>query len=145
MAITHAKVSAKSDGGDSSLVLPSDWNDDHVADLLAIANIAQTTLGSSNTEVDLGSAFDCVGGTLIAATITLVTGGPSEAAPFLWVVGGGAAFASGTYKTSVPEGWVWHFVGTVPGSGTVSVKATGYRFGGSAGAMRGFAIRTLPG
>jgi len=30
MPITHSKVSAKSDGGDSSLVLPSDWNDDHV-------------------------------------------------------------------------------------------------------------------
>lgn len=30
MPITHSKVSAKSDGGDSSLVLPSDWNADHV-------------------------------------------------------------------------------------------------------------------
>ena len=30
MSITHAKVSAISDGGDSSLVQPSDWNADHV-------------------------------------------------------------------------------------------------------------------
>lgn len=29
MAITHTKVSAKADGGDSSLVLPSDWNAAH--------------------------------------------------------------------------------------------------------------------
>jgi hypothetical protein len=29
MPITHSKVSAKSDGGDSSLVLPSDWNASH--------------------------------------------------------------------------------------------------------------------
>jgi hypothetical protein len=29
MAIKHAKTSAISDGGDSSLVLPSDWNADH--------------------------------------------------------------------------------------------------------------------
>lgn len=29
MAITHAKTSAKSDGADSSLILPSDWNADH--------------------------------------------------------------------------------------------------------------------
>lgn len=27
--INHSKVSAKADGGDSSLVLPSDWNADH--------------------------------------------------------------------------------------------------------------------
>jgi hypothetical protein len=29
MPITHAKVSAKSDGGDATLVLPSDWNAAH--------------------------------------------------------------------------------------------------------------------
>lgn len=35
MTITHAKVSVIPDGDDSSLVLPSDWNDDHVIDLAA--------------------------------------------------------------------------------------------------------------
>jgi hypothetical protein len=30
MAITHSKVSAIADGADTSLVRPSDWNDDHV-------------------------------------------------------------------------------------------------------------------
>lgn len=30
MAVKHAKTSAKSDGGDSTLVRPSDWNADHV-------------------------------------------------------------------------------------------------------------------
>src|SRR5258706_6904765 len=29
MTVTHAKVSAKSDGGDTTLVRPSDWNADH--------------------------------------------------------------------------------------------------------------------
>src|SRR5690349_3455760 len=29
MAIVHSKVSAVPDGGNSSLVRPSDWNDDH--------------------------------------------------------------------------------------------------------------------
>jgi hypothetical protein len=33
MAITHSFVSAKSDGGDATLVRPSDWNDDHVSDI----------------------------------------------------------------------------------------------------------------
>jgi hypothetical protein len=30
MSTTHAKVSAKADGADATLVLPSDWNADHV-------------------------------------------------------------------------------------------------------------------
>jgi len=30
MAVTHSKVSAKSDGGDATLVLPTDWNAAHV-------------------------------------------------------------------------------------------------------------------
>jgi hypothetical protein len=30
MAVTHPFVSAKADGGDSSLVRPSDWNASHV-------------------------------------------------------------------------------------------------------------------
>jgi hypothetical protein len=30
MATTHAKVSATADGADATLVLPSDWNAEHV-------------------------------------------------------------------------------------------------------------------
>jgi hypothetical protein len=37
-SITHTKVSAKSDGGDSSLVLPSDWNAGHT-----FSGLVQTT------------------------------------------------------------------------------------------------------
>jgi hypothetical protein len=33
MAIKHAKTSAKDDGGDATLVLPSDWNASHVGDI----------------------------------------------------------------------------------------------------------------
>jgi hypothetical protein len=35
MAITHTFVSTKSDGGDSSLVKPSDWNGDHTGGVIA--------------------------------------------------------------------------------------------------------------
>ena len=41
MGLRHAKVSAKPDSGDSSLVLPSDWNADHViADYLDYPDVA---------------------------------------------------------------------------------------------------------
>jgi len=36
MAIKHTKVSAKADGGDATLVLPSDWNADHVISRIKI-------------------------------------------------------------------------------------------------------------
>jgi hypothetical protein len=50
MGITHAKVSAKSDGGDSSLVRPSDWNAPHVVDLnLAVDLIKLYTQDAQNT------------------------------------------------------------------------------------------------
>lgn len=50
MALKHNKVSAKSDGGDSSLILPSDWNDEHIADnqgLLITANASAATAPGS--------------------------------------------------------------------------------------------------
>lgn len=36
MPITHSKVSSRPDGTDSSLIQPSDWNDDHVIDILTL-------------------------------------------------------------------------------------------------------------
>jgi len=54
MAITHSKVSATGDGGDSSLVRPSDWNDDH-----AIGNgtITEAHLSiSDNTTKDVSTS-----------------------------------------------------------------------------------------
>lgn len=54
MALKHSKVSAKSDGGDSSLVLPSDWNADHVVDSLGI------TFDSGATDPSTPAAGDLV-------------------------------------------------------------------------------------
>lgn len=38
--ITHSKVSGISDGGDTSLVRPSDWNDGHVIDWAEVGDLA---------------------------------------------------------------------------------------------------------
>ena len=47
MAITHNKVSGKADKGDTSLVLPSDWNDDHIiSDTIVFpSNVANHQVG----------------------------------------------------------------------------------------------------
>ena len=48
MAITHNKVSAKADGGDSSLVLPSDWNAAHVGQPSSISDFLDDTAGGTD-------------------------------------------------------------------------------------------------
>lgn len=47
MGITHAKVSAKADGGDATLVLPSDWNAAHVA---ALNDLSDLNAGSPSDQ-----------------------------------------------------------------------------------------------
>lgn len=46
MAVTHLKVSAKADGGDATLVLPSDWNADHTTGTIDVENV-DTTISRS--------------------------------------------------------------------------------------------------
>lgn len=48
MAIKHAKTSGKSDGGDASLVLPSDWNADH-SGISLVRKTADESVTSSTT------------------------------------------------------------------------------------------------
>lgn len=73
MSITHSFVSAKSDGGDATLVRPSDWNDDHViagfnAAFIGVSilestaqsctNDAETTLTSNEERFDTDGFHD---------------------------------------------------------------------------------------
>ena len=59
-AITHSKVSAKSDGADATLVRPSDWNDDHVVDIDA-ADVDITDTGGYFTATDVEGALQELG------------------------------------------------------------------------------------
>ena len=76
--ITHAKVSAKSDGGDATQVRPGDWNADHV--------------GSA---IDVTTKGDLQGFSTVAARIPVGTNGQvltADSAQTLglkWAAGGG--------------------------------------------------------
>lgn len=74
MAVTHAKVSAVADGGDPTLVQPSDWNADHVGAL----EVAQATVDFGTTEGETLATVD-VAATWAGATskITVSLGGAS--------------------------------------------------------------------
>ena len=49
MAVIHAKVSAVSDGGDSSLVQPTNWNAGHTINDIIPATDSTYKLGASGT------------------------------------------------------------------------------------------------
>lgn len=46
-AVTHAFVSAKSDGSDTTVIQPSDWNDDHVVNWAEDADITTQAFGDA--------------------------------------------------------------------------------------------------
>lgn len=48
MAITHSKVSSRPDGTDSSLVQPSDWNAEHVIDVLTLPTTESPAIPAAN-------------------------------------------------------------------------------------------------
>lgn len=75
VAVTHAFVSAVPDGGDSSVVQPSDWNDPHVVD--ETLTISNKTTAYTVVAADLGTIINCTSGTFsvtLTAAATLGTG-----------------------------------------------------------------------
>jgi hypothetical protein len=71
MGITHAKVSAKSDGGDATLVLPSDWNDDHVITGSYFGGLPSGTLDRSYTFDSTVESWTTTAGTLSSTSSRL--------------------------------------------------------------------------
>lgn len=62
MAVTHSFVSAKSDGGDATVVRPSDWNADHVVEITKTITAIIDGGGSAITtgiKGDLEIPFGC--------------------------------------------------------------------------------------
>ena len=72
MAVTHAKVSAVADGGDTDLVQPSDWNADHVIDSIDFSGGPTITTGADAPEgavtAPAGSLYLRANGWLYAKT-----------------------------------------------------------------------------
>jgi hypothetical protein len=105
--ITHTKVSAKSDGGDSSLVLPSDWNADHTVSNIGgtPAVVLSTTAAAGNATTYLRTndqliLFDATAPTTQAFSDAAATGSAAIAArrdhKHAWPALGTSAAAVGT-------------------------------------------------
>lgn len=56
MPLTHAKVSAKADTADASLVQPSDWNANHVIDIFVDNETPTGTVNGENAVFNLSTS-----------------------------------------------------------------------------------------
>lgn len=101
MPVRHAFVSAVSDGGDASLVRPSNWNAIHV---IPVPDLLNSEKSSADTP------DDDFPGTSLDAKWTVVDGGSGTVA---LLAGSGA----GIYQVGARTGWIHFQVGTASGDG----------------------------
>jgi hypothetical protein len=96
MPVKHAFVSPKADGADATLVRPSNWNGDHVADdlLLSKGTIAGASAGQLAIKTTDGpTAYVGIQGTSWGALGLWAPGGSLAASPILGVGSGGILLA----------------------------------------------------
>jgi len=73
VSLTHNFVSGKADGGDATLVQPSNWNAEHDLTIATSRLVGRTTAGTGSVEeISVGSGLSLSAGTLSA------TGGGSS-------------------------------------------------------------------
>lgn len=60
MGITHSKVSAKSDGGDATLIRPTDWNEEHVISGLSVGFIGATANRNATQAIPTGASYTAI-------------------------------------------------------------------------------------
>lgn len=117
MSITHAKVSAKSDGGDSSLVLPSDWNAGHVIDIPGLAGSPDRAPGGGNDD-----EFDTTD------TSDPMTGWTTVGSPAAHDMNSTVLSHYYLQKTATAAGWVGIRKAWTPSNGsTVTCKLSDFR------------------
>lgn len=126
--IVHSFISGKSDGGDATLVRPSDWNDDHDVNFVAPAGLTGATaasryVGATASGAPASGTF-ATGDFVVDQTgvFWICTAGGS---PGTWVnpnAGGGGLYAiDETFPgVSLPAGWAFTGSGSAPVSGGVA-------------------------
>ena len=91
VSLKHKFASAKSDGGDATLVKPSNWNDEHDLLMATARLLGRTTAGTGAAEeITVGTGLTLSGGSLTANyTDPVITGAISED---VYTISDGAAF-----------------------------------------------------
>lgn len=76
VSLKHKFTSAKSDGGDSTLIRPSNWNDEHDLTIATARLVGRTTAGAGTIEeISVSADLSLSSGTLgVASSVTTLTG-----------------------------------------------------------------------
>ena len=76
ISLKHAFTSAIADGGDTSLVQPSNWNAEHNLTMATSRILGRTTAGTGSAEeISVGTGLSLSAGSLAVSTIPVANGG----------------------------------------------------------------------
>lgn len=91
MPITHSFVSAKSDGGDATVVRPGDWNADHVGasdwDATIVKASDQTVTNNSTPQNDSELSFTLSASSVYLIEYHILYSGNNATGDFQWELG----------------------------------------------------------
>jgi hypothetical protein len=86
ISVIHPFVSGKADGGDTSLVRPSNWNDEHTFTMATDKLLGRGTAGTGAVEeITLGSNLSLAGTTLNVVATVVVLRGHIDGLTLSWV------------------------------------------------------------
>ena len=142
VSLKHTFQSAKTDSLDTSLVQPSNWNQEHDLTLATNKVLGRATAGTGAAEeLSVGTALSISGGTLAVTNVPVANGGTGAATLTGYVKGNGtSAF---TAAASVPVG---DLSGTLPvasgGTGATTLAANNVLIGNGTSAVSAVAPGT---
>lgn len=118
ISLKHIFTSAKPDGTDSTMVQPSNWNDQHILTQATNKMLGRTTASTGATEeISVGSNLSFTALTLnLASTVSITALTASGALNGGSLVISGAAAFNGTDAVKVPSGTVAQRVSTSTGA-----------------------------
>jgi hypothetical protein len=96
VSLKHIFQSAKTDSTDTTLIQPSNWNEEHELELATNKLLGRATAGTGAAEeISIGTALSVSGGTLAVTTVPAANGGTGITSPG----------TSGNVLTSNGTGW----------------------------------------
>lgn len=136
VSLKHAFTSAVADGGDTSLVQPSNWNAEHNLTMATARLLGRTTAGTGSAEeISAGTALSLSAGTLAVSTVPVANGGTGATTANAGLTGlttlTSTATAAGTTVLTNTSTYFQLFTGTTTQTITLPVTstlATGWTF-----------------
>ena len=123
VSLKHTFQSAKTDSADTTIVQPSNWNEEHVLTLATNKVLGRATAGTGVAEeLSLGTALSVSGGTLAVTNVPVANGGTGATTAGAALTALGAAAAGANTDITALDQDV-----TITATGTIATNTLGYR------------------